>query len=303
MRIVSLLPSATEIVADLGLAGSLVGRSEECDYPPEIQALPIVSASRVDTSVLAGAAIDRAVRDALADGTSLYAVDADLLERLAPDVIVTQDLCRVCAVSSGEVCDVGARVISLDPRTLAEIAQSVRLLASELGVRAAGEEVADQMKERIAAIRSRVADRRPRRVFLAEWLDPPFACGHWLPEMVEAAGGTDVFGRAGEPARPTTWAAVAAAEPELVVAAPCGFDRERAAAEWSRARDSDEAAARLQAVAVDANAYFARPAPRVADGVEQLARLLHPDSFAQSPKVDRNARADSVSVRDVTFVE
>lgn len=281
MRIVSLLPSATEIVADLGLGAALVGRSEECDYPPEVRSLPVVSASRVDTSKLSGSSIDRAVRAALAEGASLYALDAAVLKQLRPDVVVTQDLCRVCAVSSGEVSDVGAPVVSLDPRTLDEIAASIRRLGVELGAPERGDQVAACMQARIAAVRERVAGRPVRRVFLAEWLDPPFSCGHWLPEMVEAAGGVDVLGRAGEPARQTTWEEVAAAEPELVVAAPCGFDAERAAQEWRQVARSDEAlrAWGVDAVPVDANAFFARPSPRIADGVEQLARLLHSEAF------------------------
>jgi iron complex transport system substrate-binding protein len=284
VRIVSLLPSATEIVAELGLLEHLVGRSEECDYPEPVRALPVVSASRVDTSKIGGAAIDRAVREALAAGASLYALDADLLARLRPDVIVTQDLCRVCAVASGEVCDVDARVVSLDPRTLAEIADSVRSLGRELGRSERGAAVATRMEVAVEAVRARVAGRARRRVVLAEWLDPPFACGHWLPEMVEAAGGIDLLGRPGEPALETTWDAVAAAEPELVVAAPCGFDAERAQLEWRLATHCHKAARALRCpvVAVDANAYFARPSPRVAEGVAQLARLFHPAAFARA---------------------
>jgi iron complex transport system substrate-binding protein len=282
MRIVSLLPSATEIIAELGLAQSLVGRSEECDHPPEVRALPVVSTSRVDASVLDGADIDRAVREAVSGGESLYVVDGDLLERLAPDVIVTQNLCRVCAVSGDEVRDAGAHVVSLDPRTLAEIADGVRSLAAELGVAERGDAVAARLEGRIAAVRARVAGRPARRVFLAEWLDPPFASGHWLPEMVAAAGGVDVLGRVGEPARETTWAHVLAARPELVVAAPCGFDAARAAREWNRATDRFTELSRVTAVPVDANAYFARPSTRVADGVEQLARLFHPEVFAEA---------------------
>jgi iron complex transport system substrate-binding protein len=282
MRIVSLLPSATEIVAELGLAESLVGRSEECDHPPQVQALPVVSASKVDASLLDGAGIDRAVREAVADGASLYAVDGDVLERLAPDVILTQDLCRVCAVSSDEVRDTGARIVSLDPRTLGEIADDVRSLAAELGVAERGDLVAGRLEARIDAVRARVAGLRRRRVFLAEWLDPPFASGHWLPEMVAAAGGVDVLGRAGEPARETSWGEVLAAGPELVIAAPCGFDSARAAVEWSRATHRYPALSGCTAVPVDANAFFARPSTRVADGVEQLARLFHPGASAEA---------------------
>jgi iron complex transport system substrate-binding protein len=274
VRIVSLLPSATEIVAELGLTASLVGRSEECDWPPEVRRLPVVTASRVDSTRLDGRAIDSAVRAAIESGESLYALDEELLDRLRPDVVVTQDLCRVCALSSTEICDVGARVVSLDPRTLAEVAGSVRELAAALGVPDRGEDVARRMLDRIAGVRERVAGLPERRVFVAEWLDPPFASGHWIPEMVEAAGGRDVLGRAGEPSRPTTWDEVAAAGPELVVLAPCGFDARRAAHEASGLELP------WRAVPVDANRYFARPAPALADGVEQLARILHPEGFA-----------------------
>jgi iron complex transport system substrate-binding protein len=270
MRIVSLLPSATEIVAELDLEHALVGRSEECDWPPSVRTLPVVAASRVDMRELDGRAIDRAVRTAVADGRSLYAVDADLVERLAPDVIVTQDLCRVCAVSSEDVCDVGAEVISLDPHTLDGIAASVRALGLALGVPERGSTVADDMLWRIARVRARTAELPRRRIFVAEWLDPPFAAGHWLPEMVEAAGGVDVLGRAGEPSFETTWEEVEAADPELVVLAPCGFDAQRAA------REAIGLSLPWPAVAVDANAYFSRPSPRVAVGVEQLAGILHP---------------------------
>jgi iron complex transport system substrate-binding protein len=223
---------------------------------------------------LTGREIDEAVRAAVADGQSLYALDADLVERLRPDVIVTQDLCRVCAVSSDDVCDVGAEVVSLDPRTLAEIADSVRLLGSRLGVVERANEVAARMEERIERVRAQARGLARRRVFVAEWLDPPFAAGHWLPEMVEAAGGVDVLGRAGEHSFETTWHEVAAGEPEVVVLAPCGFDAVRAAAE------AESLELPWPAVPVDANAFFSRPAPRVAEGVEILARILHPESFA-----------------------
>jgi iron complex transport system substrate-binding protein len=274
MRIVSLLPSATEMIADLGLLDALVGRSEECDWPPEVRELPVVSASRVHMGGLSGREIDAAVRRAVGDGESLYAVDAEVVERLRPDVIVTQDLCRVCAVSSDDVRDLVAEVISLDPRTLGEIAESVRELGRRLGQPQRGDESARRMDARIDRVRHRVKGRRRRPIFVAEWLDPPFAGGHWLPEMVEAAGGVDVLGRPGEHSFQTTWAAVAAAKPELIVLAPCGFDEERAAA--------GAAVLELpcQAIPVDANAFFSRPSPRVAEGVEILARILHSTAFA-----------------------
>jgi iron complex transport system substrate-binding protein len=274
VRICSLLPSATEIVADLGLAGSLVGVSEECDWPPDVRDLPVVTASRVDPASLTSAEIDAAVRAAIAGGRSLYALDEGLLAELAPDVILTQDLCTVCAVSSddvGSLCPVGAEVISLNPTSLAGIAASVETLADQLGVPDRGVAVADEMLEAIDRVRRRVAGRRRRQVFVAEWIDPPFAAGHWLPEMVEAAGGEDVLGRAGAPSYAVTWESVQACEPELIVVAACGFDAKRGAEE---ARAVDLA---VPTVAVDANAYYSRPAPRVAQGVRQLACLLHPE--------------------------
>src|SRR4051812_43272587 len=198
MRIVSLVPSATEIIARLGLTESLVGRSNECTYPPEVEHLPVVTAARIDPRELESVDVDRQVREAIKDGRSLYAVDAALIDRLAPDVIVTQDLCAVCAVSSGELgsaCPVGAEVISLDPSTLDEVAASIETLAARLGVPERGSAVAGEMRRSIAEVRrateaamARPGARRPR-VFVAEWIEPPFVPGHWLPGMIEAAGG------------------------------------------------------------------------------------------------------------------
>jgi iron complex transport system substrate-binding protein len=274
MRICSLLPSATEIVGHLGLLGSLVGVSDECDWPAEVRALPVVTASRVDPRSLTGDQIDAAVRDAVAGGRSLYVLDEALLATLAPDVILTQDLCTVCAVSGDEVatlCPVGAEVISLNPMTLDEIATSVETLAERLGVVDRGREVAGEMRVAIEEVRRVVEDRPIRRIFVAEWVDPPFAAGHWLPEMVTAAGGEDVLGRAGEPSYPVTWGDVRELKPELVVVAACGFDAQRGADEAERIDVP------IPTVAVDANAYYSRPAPRVVEGVRQLAFLLHPD--------------------------
>jgi iron complex transport system substrate-binding protein len=276
-RICSLLPSATEIVAALGLADSLVGVSAECDWPPEVRELPVVTASRVDTSVLPSAAIDDAVRAAVAEGRSLYAIDQELLDRLEPDVVVTQDLCAVCAVSSTEVGALSlheAETVSLEARSIAGIEACVLLLAERLGVPERGRAVVARMRRRIAAVRERVAGLSRPRVFVCEWLEPPFAAGHWVPEMVELAGGREVLGRAGAPSFQTTWAAVGAAAPELVVLAPCGFDAARTAGEAERPPLA------CRTVAVDANAYFSRPAPRVADGIAQLAFLLHPSAVA-----------------------
>jgi iron complex transport system substrate-binding protein len=274
MRICSLLPSATEIVAGLGLGDSLVGVSEECDWPPAVRGLPVVSASRVDTRRLSGARIERAVRDAVSDGRALYAIDAELLERLEPDLILTQDLCSVCAASSSaveELCATDARVVALDAHTLDEVAESVVSLAAVLGVADRGRALARQMRERIRSVSTRVRAARRPAVCVAEWLDPPYAAGHWVPEMVSLAGGREPLGRAGAPSYVTSWEAIRDLRPELVVAAPCGYDHERAA------REAALPPLGCRVVAVDANAYYARPSPRLAEGVAQLAFLIHPE--------------------------
>ena len=275
MRVVSLVPSATEIIAALGLAGNLVGRSHECNYPSEVEAVPVVSASRIDTEQLGSADIDSAVRDALSDGRPLYEVDAELLEQLAPDLIVTQDLCEVCAVSSGEVKRVSridVETVSLDPRDLEEIEDSIRTLARHLHAAAQGERLAQAFHHRIDFVHQLVRGLPRQRVFVAEWLDPPFAAGHWVPEMVDLAGGDEVLGRPRERSFATTWDAVREAAPQLIVLAPCGFDLERTVSEAGAVP-----AMGARVVAVDGDAAYSRPGPRVAEGVAQLAHLLHPD--------------------------
>ncbi len=274
MRICSLLPSATEIVADLGLIDSLVAVSEECKWPAEVRGKPRVTAARVDSANLSSAEIDRVVRESLGDGRPLYAVDADLIAELQPDILITQDLCTVCAVSSGDLataCPVGAEIISLDPGTLEEVAGTVTLLGKRLGADERAAQIVDEMNAKVDAVRSAVAGRPRQRAFVCEWCDPPFCAGHWVPEMVEAAGGVEVMGVAAQPSHSTTWDEVRAAKPDLIVIAPCGFDAQQAA----------ERAAHLdlpgRVVAVDADSYFSRPAPRLADGVRQLGHLLHPD--------------------------
>jgi iron complex transport system substrate-binding protein len=272
-RICSLLPSATEIIADLGLADRLVGVSAECRWPAQVIGKPIVSSARVDTATLTNTQIDELVRDSTKDGGSLYAVDAELIDRLRPDLIVTQDLCAVCAVSSDDLstaCPVDAEILSLDPRTLGEVTDSVLTIARHLGVEDRGAAIAGEMWSKVRAVEDAVAGRARPRVFLAEWIEPPYCGGHWIPEMIELAGGKCVIGETGEPSLRVSWEAVLEQEPDLVVIAPCGFDAEQAAA---RATDL-----RLpcRTVAVDADSSYSRPGPRLADGVRQLGRLLHP---------------------------
>jgi iron complex transport system substrate-binding protein len=275
MRVCSFLPSATEIIAELGFIDSLVGVSAECRWPPDVIGKPVVTAAKIDSSSMSSLEIDEAVRASVGEGGSLYLVDAELIATLAPDLIVTQDLCAVCAVSSGELesaCPVGADVLSLDPRTLEEVADSIRVLAQRLGAAESGRMAAARMLEEVERGAASVRGSRRRRVFFAEWIEPPFCAGHWLPEMIELAGGEDILGRPGQPSRSTSWEEVLALEPELVIIGPCGFGVEEAA----------ERAAGLElpcpAVAVDGDAYYSRPGPRLAGGVRQLAHILHPDT-------------------------
>ena len=280
MRIVSLLPSATEIVCALGLRDQLVGRSHECDFPLDVASLPPVSLARIAGDELSSSEIDAAVSQAIERGEELYGFDEGVLAELAPDVIVTQSLCTVCAVSGDGVRRVArARgiapsVVELAPDGLEGIAESVLELGRALGVEARARELADDLRVRLAA--AGVANRtaNPRRTVVLEWLDPPFAAGHWVPEQVELAGGIELLGSARAPSFRTDWTAVRAAAPELVVLAPCGFDehgtRTRMLADGV---ERELAGLRATIACVDATSHFSRPGPRVVEGVELLARL------------------------------
>ena len=260
-------------MAELGLLDDLVGISEDCNWPPEARAKPLVARTKLDVSSLSSAEIDRLVSEAASESHSIYAVDADLMAELRPELVVTQDLCEVCAVSSGDLataCPIGVEVFSMNPRTLDDVIESVVDFARRLGAEERGAAVAARMRETIATVRAAVAVLDRPRVFVAEWDDPPYCAGHWLPEMVDAAGGTNVLSRPGEFSFATTWDAVLAEEPELVVVAACGFGLEEAT---QRARDLRLP---VRTVVVDGDAHFSRPAPRLADGIRQLAHLLHP---------------------------
>src|ERR1051325_5189896 len=264
MRVCSLLPSATEIISELGLIDSLVGVSDECRWPPGVVGKPVVSASRIDPTSLSSAEIDAVVRESVSDGRSLYTIDSALVDELSPELIVTQDLCSVCAVSSGHLasaCPLDAEVLSLDPHTLGDIADSVRRLGSRLGVPERADEIADRMLLTIADVAASVEGLPRRPVFFPEWVERPFCAGHWLPEMIEAAGGADVLSRAGEPSFATTWEAVFALQPELIVVGPCGFGAEDAA---GRAAGMPWP---CPSVAIDGDGYYSRPGPRLADGI------------------------------------
>ncbi|MGH8999208.1 MAG: cobalamin-binding protein [Acidimicrobiia bacterium] len=302
MRIVSLLPSATEIVCALGLADDLVGVTYECDHPPEVRGKPVVSTTSLPLALrrapnprtsprdakgsegLAPGEIDRLVRERVERGEPIYSVDADLIRDLSPDLIITQDLCRVCAVPSGQVEEALARlgsstatVVSLEPHGIDDVLADVVEVGRRAGVVEAAEAVVDGLRRRVAAVEAAVGGRPRRRVVTLEWLDPPFSGGHWVPEMVVRAGGDHLLSAAGEPSRRVAWEDVSAARPEVMVAMPCGYNLAAAVAEAADLLAPRAAALGAAVFAVDANGFFSRPGPRLVDGLETMAWILHPE--------------------------
>lgn len=296
MRIVSLLPSATEIVFALGLGDELVGRSHECDYPPEAEAVPVVTA---DTTASAGASsrrIHQLVADSVSSGRSIYRLDLGALAEAAPDLVLTQRLCEVCAVSYDEVTaalrEIGsdATVVSLEPSSIEGIFNTI----STVGAMASAEDEAigllEFLRERLGGIENRVLERRlagikPVRAVCLEWLDPPFAAGQWVPEQVRRAGGWELLGQAGERSVETTWERVRDVDPDQLMLMPCGFGTARTAQEWATATRPDwlndlRAVRRGEVFALDAASYFSRPGPRVVEGIALLAELFDPLEFA-----------------------
>jgi iron complex transport system substrate-binding protein len=287
MRIVSLLPSATEIVCALGLGDQLVGVTHECDFPDFVRALPKVTTTLIPTDATSRE-IDALVRERLKTRRALYSLDLPTLERLAPDLIVTQALCDVCAVAEEEVTAAACRlpgrprVVNLEPTTLTGVFDSLLTVGRAAGIVERAERVVGELRARAGAIAERSArlERRPR-VLLLEWLDPPFSCGHWSPELVALAGGDEVIGRPGERSRTLTWPEVAAARPEVVALACCGFTVERTLEDLPTVRGVPEwralpAVRDGQVFVVDGSAYFSRPGPRLVGSLEILAHALHP---------------------------
>jgi len=303
MRIVSLVPHATELLFALGLGEQVVGVTHECDYPPRAQLLERVTRDALPAGLTA-AQIDAAVRARTQRGESIYELDERALAALEPDLIVTQALCPVCAVSYEEVVELASelprcpRVIALDPHTLGETLEDVTTLAEATGSERTGEQLLAQARARIARVQSaaRAAPQaaperagpaaqpsmRPR-VAALEWFDPVYVAGHWTPELIELAGAEDVLGKAGEPSRVVSWEEVASAEPQIVVAMPCGWDAARARAEADAHSAQLAASGAQRVVAVNGGAYFSRPGPRLIEGLELLAHIVHPDLFAEAP--------------------
>jgi iron complex transport system substrate-binding protein len=297
MKIASLLPSATEIVYALGLGDDLVGVTDECDYPPEAVTKPVISRSALPQGrIQTPREIDDAVREKVGQDGQLYILDTELLRRERPDVILTQDLCRVCAVPSGQVTEAldklglpDAKVISLDPNTLEEVVAQIGAVGAILDRADRAAAITATMHDRIGKVRE-TAKRVPTvSVFALEWSDPPFAAGHWVPDMIEVVGGTPMLAEKGQPSRQVAWHEVRVAAPEVAVFMPCGYYLEEAEEEAERLLEhpdfADTPAAREGNVfAVDATSFFSRPGPRIVDGLEILAWAVHPEAYPEPPK-------------------
>ena len=288
MRIVSLVPHATELLFALGLEGQVVGVTHECDHPPAALEAERVTRDVLPAGLRAGE-IDAAVRERTLEGEAIYELDREALAELYPELIVTQALCPVCAVSYDEVRALAEelpshpRVLALDPHTLGETQADVRTLAGATGRERDGERLVRETAARSDAVTAAVADEPLVQVAAIEWLEPVYVAGHWTPQMIELAGGEDVLGRPGEPSHTVLWEEVQAAQPEVVVVMPCGYDAPRAHAEALEHTDELGALGARRVVAVNASAYFSRPGPRLIDGLELLAHILHPRRVAQPP--------------------
>jgi len=301
MRICSLLPSATEIAYAIGLGDSILGVSHECDFPADAATKPSLLRTRIDPHT-PPAEIDRQVGEIIARGESIYAVDAELLRSLAPELILTQDLCHVCAASPDDLATALARfprvpqVLSLTPRSLDEVWDDIRRVGAATGRQSEAESLAAALARQVASIAATAAGARSRpRVLCLEWLDPYYVGGHWIPEMVSRAGGEGVLGRLREPSFKVTTEQIAESRADVIVVMPCGYNSARASDEYNRARIPESwnqlpAMREGRIFAVDANAYFSRPGPRLADGVALLAHLLHPDLFPAGALADRFRR-------------
>ena len=299
-RIVSFLPAGTEIVHALGAGDELVGRSYECDYPSSVATLPVVSRPALALDDDSPGAIDRAVAERMESGASMYEIDEVLLRNLRPDVIITQDLCRVCAPSGNELSravrdfTVKPEILFLTPRNIAGIEDNIIAVGEAIGRRREARSLVDSNRARMAGVSALVAHAAPRRVVFLEWTDPLFCAGHWVPEMIALAGGDDPLGRPGGDSVRMTWDDVEKAAPEVIVVSPCGYRLEQSLALAQRMPLPPD----THVYAVDANAYYARPGPRVAEGVELLGHLFHPDLVAwdQVLKEDHSGHSRTIDL-------
>ncbi|MCW2995340.1 MAG: cobalamin-binding protein [Conexibacter sp.] len=288
MRIVSLVPHATELLYALGLGEQVVGVTHECDYPAETADVPRITRDVLPPG-LSAAEIDAAVRELTAKGEAIYVLDEEKLAELEPDLIVTQELCPVCAVSYDEVRDAAKKldpcpaVIALDPKTFGETMGDIRTLAQATSCSEAALDLVARQRARVDRVRKAITGARRRPTIAIEWFDPVFVAGHWTPQIIDLAGGSDLLGFAGEHSEQLPWEALVAAKPEVVVCIPCGYDGPRALAEAEQHTAELRALGAKEVVALDAAAYFSRPGPRLVDGLETLAHALHPDRVTEAP--------------------
>lgn len=301
MRICSLLPSATEILFSLGLGDEVVAVSHECDYPPEASKRPVLTKSPIHQKIHRSSEIDREVESR---GGDIYEIDEQLLEKLKPDLIVTQELCAVCAVSYTKVKEAASilegdvKIVSLEPRFLEEIVDNILLVGKITGRLLKAQELASQLTRRINTVKekTRTVKHRPR-VFFMEWLQPPWVGGHWIPQMVDYAGGVEGLGHLGEESTRIEWSRILDYKPEIIVLSPCGFDVNQVLQETHvlssyPGLETIPAFQSSNIYAVNASAYFSRPGPRIVDGLEILAHIVHPELFPEKPHPDATRKVD-----------
>lgn len=299
MRIASLLPSATEILFSLGLSEDIIAVSHECDFPSEASARPVLTQSALHQKTHKSADVNREVAQR---GGDIYNLDESLLERLQPDLILTQELCNVCAVSytrvkqAARLLDAGTKIVSLEPTTLEDILDNILLVGRLTDRSRQAEELVQKLRDRIETVRNTTCDVKDKpRVFFMEWLQPPWSGGHWIPQMIDFAGGTDGLGRLGRPSHRIEWKEVVEYRPEIVVLSPCGYDVSGVLDEL-HVLDSYDGWDKIPAFktsniyAVNASSYFSRPGPRIVDGLELLAHIIHPELFQNSPKPQDGVR-------------
>jgi len=315
-RIISFLPAATEMAFSLGLGDSIVGVSHECDYPAEARTKPVVVKAALPVEKMSPREIDAAVARRVASGESLYEVDENLLRELKPDMILTQNLCQVCGPSGNDIAlalkslQPRPEIVWMTPHSLSDIFQNIRHLGVVTGRGAEAERLLESLNNRLQTVSAlaRNTSRRPP-VFCLEWIDPYYCCGHWVPEMIEMAGGIDAMGRKGADSVRVSWTDIVAWAPEILIVSPCGFDTQKAVQQatqlvrqpgWSEL----PAVRKGQVYAVNANAYFARPGPRVVEGVELLAHLIHPElcGWAGPPDAFQKIEATDLKVRPVRSI-
>jgi iron complex transport system substrate-binding protein len=288
VRIVSLVPHATELLYALGLDDSIVGVTHECDWPPQTGEVARVTRDVLPAGLSSGE-IDAAVRERTEAGQAIYELDEDRLADLEPDLIVTQELCPVCAVSYDDVAKVAERlpsqpkVIALDPKTFGETMADIRTLAQATRTRDAALDLVARQRARVDQVKLAVRGARRPTVAAIEWFDPVYIAGHWTPQIIELAGGRDILGFAGEHSERMDWETVAAARPDVVLCIPCGYDGPRALEEAHRFAGPLREVGAREVIALDASAYFSRPGPRLVDGLETLAHALHPDRVPEAP--------------------